>query len=593
MKTASYQQHLRSLNNDLQTLLQQDFPITAEVRCLVKEGKLLVLAQHPDEVALDPKRVFSSLKRALQDQSYDLINQFSAGTGQLAIQLYLRASGHDQPYAYHPFEISAIAPQPRADEADFFGTDPDDEPDRDDMGLDDDPMPVSQSSRRLQVSKSWLMGGAVAGLVAIAGLAYAVTRPCVIGECRPLQEAEQLHQSAQAQMETVESAQDVRDIQSQLQRASEVTTVIPQWSSRYGEAAVLRDLYDYDARVIQQIADAQTAAFSAAQMSQNPPHPIETWREVRDAWEKAIAHLEAVPPDSAIYPFAQRKLDEYSNNLNAINRRIQAEQDAQSRLRTAQELAARAMQEAPSNTVEDWQAVYVLWQTAVGHLQNVPLQTTSYPQAQPLLDRYQQEWAAVRDRQAQTDRAATAYRQSIAFADQAAAYERINQWTQAVTAWRNALDFAQQTEGTAYHDQLQPMMEFYTIALEDAQNNLALAIATQTATRQLQALCQGSVPACRYAEQDGVMQVRVSPSYQSTAAMFPATSDRAMPVTALSTSMDALLNRIAQVGDAANLSIDVYNADGSLFGRYVPRLSGYVPPTYIHVLNAEPTASDS
>ena len=89
------------------------------------------------------------------------------------------------------------------------------------------------------------------------------------------------------------------------------------------------------------------------------------------------------------------------------------------------------------------------------------------------------------------------------------------------------------------------------------------------------------------------MQVRVSPAYQSTAATFPLTSDRAVPATALSTSMDALLSRIAQVGDAANLSIDVYNADGSLFGRYVPSLSGYVPPTYINVLNSDPAASDS
>jgi tetratricopeptide (TPR) repeat protein len=604
MKTASYQQHLRSLNDDLQACLQRDFPIEAEVRCLVKDGKLLVLAQHPDDAMLDAKRVFFTLKRALKDQSYDLINRFATGTGQLAIQLYLRANGQDQPYAYHPFEVSAIASRGEAKDTNFFDDYANDGDQAEDGNPDDDPygeadfshdaMPVSTPSRRSS-SKPWLVGGAVAGLLVAGVVGYALTRPCVIGECQPLQDAEALHESAQVQMETVESAQDVQEIQSQLQQASALTTVIPRWSGRYEEATVLKDLYDYDARVVEQVADAQTAAFSAAQMSQNPPHPVETWEAVRDLWEEAIAHLDNVPSDSPIYPFAQRKLEEYRNNLGAINRRIQAEQEAQARVRTAQELAAQADRlEGVPNTLDDWQTVYGLWQTAVSHLQNVSPQTTSYAPAQPLLDRYSQALAVVRDRQTQADIAATAYAQSLASADQAAEYEQIDQWTQAVTAWRNALNYAQQVPpGTTYYDQVQPMAQFYAIALADAQQNLTVAIATQSATSQLQNLCGGSVPTCSYTDRDGLIQVRVSSAYQATAATFPLTSDRAIPATALSTSMDTLLSRIAQVGDTANLSIDVYNADGSLFGRYVPSLSGYVPPTYINVLNNEPTASDS
>ncbi|WP_204151973.1 hypothetical protein [Leptolyngbya sp. CCY15150] len=592
METASYQSQLRSLGQYLQDSLQQEVPVPIDVRCVIKQDKLLVLAQHPPDISLDAKRAFSTLRKALTAQTDDLLHPFLADVSTLAVQLYLRVEEQPQPYAFHPFQIEAIAPVEALtdDETDDLLSEDElsnwssESAMEDEEPLDEPSSPPQRPAKRL----SWRLGAAVAGVVVVAGVAaYVLSRPCVLGSCRPLLQAEELFTQSQGQMASATSAADVKAIYEQLTEASYLTTVVPHWSGYYEDALAQRDRYDDHVKAVSRVVDAQADAFAAAQRSQNPPHPIATWEEIRDLWESAIAQLEEVPADSPMHGLAQQKLEEYRGNLAAINQRIQMEQEAQSRVRSAREMAQRATeQEAGSDSPEQWQSAYTAWQISMEMLQPVPAHTMSYAEAQQLLSLYSTRMATLRDRLSQEELSTTVYRQSLQLADQAATYEQQEQWSQAVAAWQNALTNAQQVPtDSAYHDQVQPLVNSYALALEDARQNLRLAIAAQTAEAELNKLCGGDTARCTYQVSREEVQLRLTPAYQATAASFPQPTASSIP---LSVSMDTILHQVAQVGNAARVEINVYNADGTLFGRYVPSLSGYVPPAYIEVLDQEP-----
>ncbi|TVQ17314.1 MAG: hypothetical protein EA367_17995 [Leptolyngbya sp. DLM2.Bin15] len=594
METASYQSQLRSLGQYLQDTLQQEVPVPVEVRCVIKQDKLLVLAQHPPDVSLDAKRAFSTLRKALTAQTDDLLDPFLTDVSTLAVQLYLRVEEQPQPYAFHPFQVEAIAPVEDLTDDETAELLSEDELARwsSESAMEEEDLQDASPNQR-STKLPWRLGALVAGLVMVAGVAaYVLSRPCVLGSCPPLLQAEELFTQSQGQMASATSAADVKAIYSQLTEASYLTTVVPQWSGYYEDALAQRDRYDEHVKAVGRVVSAQTDAFDAAQRSQNPPHPIATWEEIRDLWESAIAQLEEVPADSPMHGLAQQKLDEYSANLAAINQRIQMEQEAQSRVRSAREMAQRANdQEAGSDSPERWQSTYTTWQIAIGMLQPVPAHTMSHAEAQQLLALYNTRMSTIRDRLSQEELSTTVYRQSLQLADQAATYEQQEQWSQAVAAWQNALTNAQQVPAdSAYHDQVQPLVNSYALALEDARQNLRLAIAAQAAEAELSKLCGENNARCTYQVSREDVQLRLTPAYQANAASFPQPTTSSMPLPA---SMDTILYQIAQVGNTARVEINVYNADGTLFGRYVPSLSGYVPPAYIEVLDQEPVPPPS
>jgi hypothetical protein len=583
METASYQPQLQALGQALHSVLQQDVPVPVDVRCVMKQGKLLVLAQHPPDISLDAKRVFALLKTAIKSHRDDLLYPLLADTSTLPVQLYLRVQDQPQPYAFYPFQLD-LDPEESLDSRDLMSS-LDETPASWDSTPED--VPATPGSPPKRSRRLWL-GLLIAGVVVLGGAAaYLLTRPCVIGGCRPLEQAETLFTQSQQAMAQVESADDVRAVYEQLVEARYLTTRVPQWSGYHETAQAQRDRYDRHTEAISRVMSAQRDAFAAAQRSQNPPHPIPTWEEIRDLWESAIAHLEAVPADSPIADFAQRKLAEYQSNLAVINQRIEQEQDAQSRVRSAREMAQRATdQESSAIMADQWQSAYTAWQIAIDILKPIPAQTMSHAEAQQLLSIYNTRVADLRDRLSQEERSTAIYRQSLQLANQASTYEQQEQWSRAVSTWQDALSQVQQVPvDSSYHEQMQPLVNSYSLALEDAQQNLRLAIAAQRAQAELDKLCAGPTPPCTYQVSRNRTEVWLTIP-QTTAIPFPQ-PDR--PGTVLNPPLETLLHQIAQVGTLANVEIDVYTAEGNLFGRYVPTLSGYVPPTYVEVLDRSPT----
>ncbi|NJL40290.1 MAG: hypothetical protein HC899_28735 [Leptolyngbyaceae cyanobacterium SM1_4_3] len=443
--------------------------------------------------------------------------------------------------------------------------------------------PLSTSQKpvsRLPLPMMGLM--AAAGLFALAGSLYALTRPCVIGACVPLQTAQQLSQEASQLVQANSSALDVNEAYQKLAEGSYLLGTIPRWSGEYTEAQALLQVYGTQSEALGQVVAALQTANEAAHASQNPPHPLTRWEEIRAMWEEAIALLEKVSANHPIHPLAQQKLTEYQANLSMINQRIVIEQQAQDKIQLARDTARLAeAREGVAESVEGWQLAHITWQVVVNLLQEIPSGTMAYAEAEQLLAIYQPRLEEARDRRLQEEISAKAYNQALTMAEAARQLEQQNQWSQAVSQWRSALANAQQIPtGTSYHGQLQPLVNSYSTSLSEAQETLRSAVAIGNAQAQLEQTCSSSIRICTFTLSDKEIQVRITPDYDQAIEQAIANGQAAGNPNAQAEAAahsNALLRALADISESTQVPIELYNADGSLFGTYVPELSGYVP----------------
>jgi hypothetical protein len=423
--------------------------------------------------------------------------------------------------------------------------------------------------------------GAAAGLFALAGSLYMLTRPCVIGMCVPLQTAQRLSQEAAQLAQANSSAMDVSEAYQKLAEGSYLLGTIPRWSGKYAEAQALLRVYGTQSEVLEQVVTALQTANEAAHASQNPPHPLSRWEEIRGMWQAAIAPLEQVSPSHPIYPLAQQKLTEYQANLSMINQRIVIEQQAQDKIKLARDTARLAeAREGVADSPESWQLTHVTWQVVVNLLQQIPSGTMAHAEAEQLLAIYQPRLNEARDRRLQEEISAKAYNQALSMAEAARQLEQQNQWSQAVSQWRSALANAQQIPtGTSYHGQVQPLVNSYTSSLSQAQETLRSAVARGNAQAQLEQTCAGTVRVCTFTVTDEEIQVQITSDYDQAIEQAIANGQAAGNPNAQAEATahsNALLRALADISESTQVPIELYNADGSLFGTYVPELSGYV-----------------
>jgi tetratricopeptide (TPR) repeat protein len=422
---------------------------------------------------------------------------------------------------------------------------------------------------------------AAAGLFVLAGSLYALTRPCVIGACVPLQTAQRLSQESTQLVQPNASALDVSEAYQKLAEGSYLLGTIPRWSGKYTEAQALLQVYGTESEVLEQVVAALQTANDAAHASQNPPHPLETWEAIRGQWEAAIALLEQVSTDHPIHPLVQQKLTEYQANLSMISQRIGIEQQAQDKIKLARETARLAeAREGVADSAEGWQLTHVTWQVVVNLLQQIPLGTMAYAEAEQLLAIYQPRLDNARDRRMQEEISANAYSQAVTLAEEARKLEQQNQWSQAVSQWRSALANAQQVPtGTTYHSQIQPLINSYSTSLSTAQETLRSAVAIGSAQSQLEQTCAGTPRVCTFTLTNEVIQVRITPAYDQAVEQAMANSQAAGDQNAqaeIAAYVNALLRALASISESTQVPVELYNADGSVFGTYVPELSGYV-----------------
>jgi hypothetical protein len=586
---------LQTLAVQLQVALQdQALQRTPQIRCGVRQEKLLVLAQYPTLMP-DMDQIFAVLEQTIRQMPWSAI-AITPGQDALPVQLLLQVIGQ-KPYAARTFwlepaqvlespssiestsqivpfkpsivESAALIPEVMILEVKAEIPDPTLSP----------ALPPSQQSP--QVNPTLLIAGAIIGLTAFVGSFYMLTRPCVLGECIPLQSAERLSQTALQTVQSTTLAQAVVNAYDQLIEANYLVGTIPPWSKQYAIAQTRLQTYAAQAEGLEQIVSALRQGQTAVEKGQNPPHSLQTWQEIQALWQQAIAQLKQVPANSPVNDLAERKRVEYQANLTTLNQRIAIERQAQAKVVVARNTARIAeAREGIANSLATWQLTHATWQTAVNLLQQIPQSTMAQAEAQQLLAIYQPRLSAARDRQTQEEISAKFYDQALALANRARLLEQQNQWSQSANQWQDALVNAQQVlHNTSYYLQAQSLVNAYTAAHTRSQEILRAAILMQSTAADLSRTCAGTPKICDYSFTDKVIRVNITADYdravEQTIARTQLTGDSDLQNTTTD-HVNFLLRALAAIGKNANTPIELYNSDGSLFGSYVPEFSGYM-----------------
>jgi len=623
MKTATRLDNLQALGHYLQERLQTEFPqmVPFEVQCVFKEGALMILAQHPAEVVPDPQQTFNVLEQAIQAEQAD----FNA-----PIKLYLRRQGTARPYTFHRFTIKPAAqstgkdalaekdaaigtevtpeaetpvsptqpvatengwdewkqllddtstPEPPTEAEEFVEpANPWDQP-IDESYLDSDDL--SDENFEPAKSKPWrfllpiVVTGAGVSIILFFCSLFLLTRPCVLGACQAIPEAQSLNKKSVQKLKTPSSGKDILEAQQQLAEAINILESIPFWSSHYQEAQKLLKTYQVQAQKLDETVKALKRGSNAAQKSQNPPHTVSEWQEIQKSWRDAIAQLEKVPQDSKTYPIAQQKIKSYRANLAVANKRLIIEKQAKKNLEAAKEgaLIAKARQ-GVAQTLETWQLVYAAWQTAVNRLKQIPQGTTAYAEAQQLLTFYQPQVVEARSRKVQEQFAANNYKLSLRMAQQAKSAQARNQWSQSVSNWRNALTYLNQVPtGTFYYSKAQPLISAYTEAFKQAQVQLQLATIRQQAGKDLNQTCAGVPKICNFTITNNGIKVRLTPDYaqklRQTALTARSKGDYNAQIGVVHHVL-TLGEALEAISDNAHIPLEVYDPQGALIQSHNP-----------------------
>ncbi|MBE9102805.1 hypothetical protein [Vacuolonema iberomarrocanum] len=596
--------------------LQAEWAIATDwtVRCLVSQGILVVLVQYPsvtDTHAIDSRHIFSIVESAFHRDA-----EIRAGAERYsdlhAVRVYVRQEGEADPHGFYRFTwddgasnqasterlmLSGETPNFASDSntvAESAGAvppphTPPSSPSRDPIPLKTTPVGRGRARktrtkrdpdwdildaeikavprRRRANSGSILAAGLAATILLLGGGGYALSRPCVVGTCDALAIAQQMESTAMRQIAPGQSAQTVLEAYNTLMEASYLLDRIPNWSPHYTEAQEILTELMQESQKLERVVQAQRLAMAAAVQSQNPPHPLTVWREIKQNWQAAIAQLEQVPDHSPVYPLAQRKLTEYRANLSQIDHRILKEIEAQEWVDLARETAEQAeTRQDIVTSVPGLRRVRQNWQSVINALSNVPSGTMAHAEAQQLLALYRPQLELAGERLQQEQASMQRFSQAQSLADIAQTAEQQNAWDQAVGQWQRALDEVQQIpEDSVSYEQVQPLVNSYQTALDQALNNLGF----QDTVTSLERLCSGSPRRCLLSRQDDQMRVTITNAYEQELA--------GSNTTAPLSQLDPLIEQIARVSDRTRIPVSVYEASGELIGIYDPNANRSTP----------------
>ncbi|WP_017302187.1 hypothetical protein [Nodosilinea nodulosa] len=427
----------------------------------------------------------------------------------------------------------------------------------------------------------WSYGLAALILVGSGAFAYALSRPCVVGRCDRIDHAAEFSDEAQATLANSPNGEDLAAAQLDLQNAIDLLTPVPTWSSHYEAAQADLRQYQESITSLNAVIQGQAIATEAANLSQNPPHPVEVWVNVHLLWQQAIDWLASIPADSPAYDYSQKKLHEYRANYSAIGHRIVAEEEAEANFNTAIQTGKLAQQRMESaNSLAGWQLATKEWQAAIKGLSLIPQGTMAYGEAQAQLNDYRQQLNQVANRATLEEAGARNYHLAVQAARSAAAFEAQGQWTMALAQWQKAVASAEQIpSSTILAEEGGVLLETYQPALANAQNHLRTAVALQTLTTKLAQLCEGSATPCTVREDPSQIQVILSSQYAEPLrqAITPPAADGTFAFTnQLSPSVQQLIDQIISTSHQIDRQVAVYDSHGGFVARYRPDLGGFI-----------------
>jgi tetratricopeptide (TPR) repeat protein len=627
MKVAARQSKAQILEVDLQKHLQaagfKNLPLY--LSCDFREASLTVVGEHPRSLVLKAKETFAVLEAAILELEPESVQQ---------IGLCLKITGQKQPYAFHSFtmnhpvlsrtrtvevgktteEIPAEATESKASNLanipdatadlplDMDATNPGFEetfPDVWETSSDAEPIAFQVSSIPTDIAEnpfdaldmepvivapkpkqSPFLGLAIAGIASFAigvfgGVYYLLSRPCVIGECSVLADAEQLSDNSVKTLKTSKVASSPEAAQTQLKQAIALLTPIPFWSIHHGKAQDDINKYRSQSQDLTFAVDATRLEVSATETTENPPHSAQNWQEAQSLWQSAIAKLEEIPTNSPAYPFAQKKLKEYQTKLARGNRQLTTETKAEKKLRSAKSTAQVAEARAIiAQKAESWDKVEANLQKSLDTLSEIPSSTESYQQAKVLVPKYESKLSQARDRKTVEGSAEEAYTQAVTIAAQARIFEERNAWFQASEQWRRALSSAEKVPTTTtYYSKTKSLMPSYRTYLQQAEVKLKEERTLQKARTDLDKTCKGTPKICDYTVSKDLIAVQMTPDYvQKLQQTFIQAENTNATKTrqAVEKHVATLQKALEAIADNAKIPMQVYDSEGKRIATQTP-----------------------
>jgi len=633
MKT-SIEFETKSFSQNLQRELQTAFDCnTIRVKYSQRDEDLKILIQQ-EKTELFQDRLLSHVHQMLQkllpEHIGDSSREMEARTGITTVRLYLQVIGEARPYNAKIISIQKLL-QPVSQEttihsqtsssSNFAETEASEKPDS--TASDENPMsehlepetivptqstptqstptqptpikstaiqPVAATTTQLSTSEQpsspnrWkrLKIAAVSTVAIATGmLAYGLTRPCVIGSCPLIAEAQEAESEALELLRRDSSAEDVITAYDRIIEANYSLNSIPFWSQYHDQAQILLEDFQTDADLVSKIVSAQRLAREAAITTQNPPHPIQVWEEVQGQWQEAIAKLNSISGLPIGNDLVSNKLADYQVQLAQVKQRIEEEQAAQEKIAAAREAVQLAeAREGIARSLESWQLVHVTWQVAMNRLQEVSDKTMAYAEAQQLAAIYESRLTTAHERKIQEELSSSTYSQALTLAEQAMNLEQRGQWSEAVAHWKYALTHVDQVPiDTSYSDQARSLLKAYDEALGQAEQQASTAMAAEQIRPVLEQNCGTTPSLCTIAIESNTIGVYLEAGYESFVQQAMLSGGVSISSGYAETTKAAtLLQAIANAGDIAQNQVEVYNSAGNLIGTYMPELRGYVQP---------------
>ncbi|MEH2466371.1 hypothetical protein [Nostoc sp.] len=596
MKVAVQQEDLQLLAKTLQEqlLVEVSTAEVFEVKCAVNKDGLMILTEHKSDVIVDAQIIFAILEEVLQSITPNREQR---------VQCFLRVFGEQLPYAKcflplkqrggwgdeepgEPGETGETGGQGGTGaEGQYFSAissssltyssslDEIEEEKPFDPFANAPNLPILKPASQIKLT---LLGAALVGIVILGGGTYFLTRPCVMSECKEIQNAEQLKTRSPQLMRRAKSEKELVAVQQQLTTANTALNAIPSWSPRFQVSEELKASLSGQSEKINQVVKALQTASLATQKVQTPANSLKELQTRQHLWRQAIVPLEAISSDNELYGLVQGKLFDYRPRLQAVNQQIFTEEKWLKKITAAKAVANAAKNwEATAKSLNDWQKVQSTWLVAINALNSIPITSPGYQEAEKLLVDYKPKLVAARDRVTKEQLAARTYQQAVSTAKQAKVYQQQNQWQVAATYWDQALETVKKvSQDSLYYTQAQSLIEPYLTALKQAQEKLQVVSSLQQTRTDLDKTCISEIRICTFSIDNTRIIVRLTPEYDqirqnNLAYPYSENSNTAVDVT---NHLQILWEALAVISDNANLSLFLYDSQGQVI--YTRTLGG-------------------
>ncbi|MGL5034053.1 MAG: hypothetical protein ACRC6M_09670 [Microcystaceae cyanobacterium] len=403
---------------------------------------------------------------------------------------------------------------------------------------------------------------------------YALTRPCVVGDCPAMVRSKQLTQSALIAL-NVDEAIDWLTTQQQLKAAIQLLEPIPFWSRFHGQATQLTADYQNRLQTVQVLNLAVRQTQQAQGLIQQTAVSAPESNEAISLLQQAITTFRAIPQANAYSPFVQKQLALAQQFLFTAQQRLLTEKQAEEKFNRAAENAVLARIRGSSpQSLNDLKLIAATWKSVIQNLQQVAPNTTFYDRAKKQLVTYNQAYRNVEIRKQQETMAQLNYQNATAIAQVAEKASLENQWSISVTQWQKAIAALKSIPTNSFlAEKSRLFLTSYNLSLQQAQSQLKTAVNFQKIKQQLENLCSQWIRTCDYTISFNTIRVRLTPAYVKQiwdSALQAKTQGNVVNQTGVLNHISHLEQTLQNISNQSGLPLELYHAKGNRLSVYKP-----------------------